>query len=73
MNKLRVQLSSLLALSLLAFGIIALANFKTTAQQVTTPNVLAVDPTLREIANYRQWTRANENPLEVFNPGSVAV
>lgn len=74
MNKIRVQLLSLVAISLLVLVVIAVAHFKTAAQQATKQNALAVDPVLREIANYRQWTRVNETPLLVFNPGmSVAI
>jgi len=76
MSKIRVQLLSLVALSLLVFGIIALAHFKTTAQQAIKPqvvktNALFSDPVLTEIAKYRQWTRVNEKPVFVLDPTSV--
>ena len=71
MNKIRAQLLSLVALSLLVLSIIALAHFKTTAQQAIKPNALISDPVLTEIAKYRQWTRANEKPVVVLDPTSV--
>lgn len=65
MPKGRVQLVSLAALLLSILTVAQFAGYTSVAQETKTPNIFAGDPALKEVANYRQWTRVNDVPLPV--------
>lgn len=72
MAKRRVQLLSLLALSLSVLSFIRFAQLTASSQETISPKASASDPLLKEIAGYRQWTRVNEKPIPVFDPTIAA-
>ncbi len=55
------QLFSLVVMLLLVTSVAGLARFSSPAQTTKLPKS-ASDATLKEIVNYRQWTRVNETP-----------
>lgn len=71
MNKRRVQLWSLVALSLLILSVVSVARFKGPAQEDAKQIDVTSASSLKEIANYRQWTRVNEIPQIVFDTSTI--
>lgn len=65
MNRRRVHLFSLAALLLSILGTAGFAGYESIAQESKTPQTFAVDPLLKNVANYRLWTRVNDVPLPV--------
>lgn len=68
----RVQLFSVAGMLLLVLSVAALARFNQPSRQTTKQAQEATDPALKEIANYRQWKRVNEEPVPVFIEGTRA-
>jgi hypothetical protein len=64
MNKRYVQLVSLIAMLLSVLSFAGFARF-TSAEETAKANIFANDPALKDLINYRQWTRANENAVVV--------
>ncbi len=62
MTKKHAQLFSLSAMLLLVLSVAGFARFSYPAQQTKKQNEVAADPALKDLANYRQWTRVNEKP-----------
>jgi hypothetical protein len=71
MNKRRVQLWFVVALSLLLLSAINFARFRTSAQQTPKQVDAANASALKEISNYRQWTRVNERPRLVLDTSLI--
>ncbi|HKC64893.1 MAG TPA: hypothetical protein VKB86_14720 [Pyrinomonadaceae bacterium] len=67
MTKRRMQLLSLVAVLLSILSVTGFARFKASLQESAKTNSPVSDPLIKEIANHRQWTRANEKPIPVFN------
>jgi hypothetical protein len=67
MTRRYAQLFSVASILLLVLSIAAFARFSSPAQQTATQTQVAIDPALKEIANYRQWTRVNEKPKHSNN------
>ncbi len=65
MSKRCVQLFSIIALSLFVLSIAGFARLTSAAEETAKANVFANDPSLKDLANYRQWTRVNEKPWAV--------
>lgn len=65
MAKVHAKSFSLMASLLIVLSIAGLARFTSTAQETAKRNLLSIDPALKDLPNYRQWTRANEVPLTV--------
>ena len=65
MNRTRVHLISLTAVLLSALGAAGFAHYTSNAQETKPPNTLVNNPVLKDIANYKQWTRVNDVPLPV--------
>lgn len=63
MNRMRVYLVSLSALLLSVLSAAAFAGYTPVAQESKAANIFAGDLALKDIANYRQWTRVNEKPI----------
>lgn len=54
---------SVLLLSVLCIN--GLARFGSGTDETATQNAFANDAGLKEVADYRQWTRVSERPIEV--------
>ncbi|MBC7911917.1 MAG: hypothetical protein H7Y30_15525 [Pyrinomonadaceae bacterium] len=67
MSKRRVQLFSLIAVSLFVLSIAGFARLTSAAEETAKANVFANDAALKDLASYRQWTRVNEKAWPVFN------
>ncbi|MDX6693162.1 MAG: hypothetical protein QOF02_765 [Blastocatellia bacterium] len=71
MTKRRIQLFAVGLLLLFVLSIAGLARFASAAQETAKTNELSADPALKELAHYRQWSKASEKPVPVFD-ASVA-
>ncbi len=71
MNKRHAQLCSLVVLPLLSLSVISSARFKAVAQEIAQQVNVASAPLLKEIVNYRQWTRVNEKPQFVLDASAI--
>jgi hypothetical protein len=70
MTKRRVQLFTAgLLLSSILIAVL-FARFAT-AQEIVRPENFIATPALEELANYRQWVRVNEKPLQVLATSSA--
>lgn len=65
MSRRRTYLFSLTALLLSVLSTAGFAGYTSIAQETKTPQTFAGDAALKNVANYRQWTRANDIPLPV--------
>jgi hypothetical protein len=52
-------------------SIIGFARFTAKEKAAIRADAPAADPLLREIVDYRKWTRVNERPLLVVDPALV--
>jgi hypothetical protein len=63
MTRRSAQLFSVAAVLLLVLSIAAFARFNSTTQQQTAKqNQITADPALKDLPNYRTWTRINDQP-----------
>jgi hypothetical protein len=65
MNRRRLRLFSLAALLLFVLSVVGFAQYSSVAKETRSSTLIAGDPALKEIANYRHWTRVNDIPLPV--------
>jgi hypothetical protein len=65
MTKRRAQLFSLVVLLSSVLSVAGFARFNSATQETVKPNIFAADPALKDLINYRQWMRVNEQPVLV--------
>ena len=65
MNRRRAHLISLTVVFVSALSAAGFAGYTPLAQENKTLQPIAVDPVLKDIANYKHWTRVNDVPLPV--------
>jgi hypothetical protein len=65
MNRSRLPLFMTVGLFLALVSTVSWVLFSAHAQETVTQKLFADDLALRDLANYKQWTRANEVPLPV--------
>jgi hypothetical protein len=70
MTKKRAQLFSVAGMLLLVLSLAGFARLTSAAEETAKANVFAGDTALKDLANYRQWTRVNEKALPVLQESS---
>ncbi len=70
MTKKGVQLFSSAAMLLLILCVVGLARFTSASEETAKPNIFTADAALKDLPNYRQWTRVNQKPKIVFDLSS---
>lgn len=65
MNRSRLPVFMTVGLFLALVSTVSWALYSATAQETATQKLIADDLALSDLANYKQWTRANEVPLPV--------
>ena len=73
MTKGHVRLFSVGLLLFSVLSVVGFARFTNAAQESVKADEAQRDPALRELIHYRQWARANEKPLPIFDPSSFAI
>jgi len=67
MTRRYAQLFSLAGMLLLVLSIAAFARFNSHAPQTAQQNQITADPALKDLPNYRIWTRINDQPTRSNN------
>ncbi len=67
MTRRYAQLFSVAAMLLLVLTVAAFARFNSLPQQTAKQNQITADPALKDLPNYRIWTRVNDQPTRSNN------